>query len=135
MIKITKLVSKNLPKKGMAKAHLYSGAKINLTNAMRTSMGIFSFTFNITAILTDSPSSSLNTFAKPGTGQQNRAYIDIETNQIFEWNYISDCKNREVRIYENYELIKGQWRGAGLIMTQYFDPNGFPISKSIAEGN
>lgn len=88
---------------------------------------MYSFAFDVTAILTDSPQNPLYMFQSVGSGKQNRAYIEPKTNYIYEWSIVSNSSIREVRIYRNYDYIDKQWRGVGLILKQYFNPDGSKV--------
>ncbi|MDC2663187.1 SpvB/TcaC N-terminal domain-containing protein [Bacteroides ovatus] len=93
-------------------------------NVLFSSIGAL---LNITSLFIDSPNSPIYMFLKPGEGKQNRAYIDFETNQIYEWS-LKNNNIREIRFYKDYRRIDGNWRGVELINKQYFDESGKPVS-------
>jgi RHS repeat-associated protein len=110
--------------KGVTSAHLEPGTVINLSNAIKTSVSVLNFAFSLSSILTDSPQNPLYIFQAKGSGKQNRAYLDTETNQIYEWSFVPGTKVREVRFYEAYDYINKQWRGVGYKNSQYFEEKG-----------
>ena len=119
-----------LPKylKSSKQAHIKPGRSINLKRAINNVGGVAFAIFDIVALFTDSPQSPLYMYLSPGQGEQNRAYIDLETNQIYEWSLDEKTGLREVRTYEDYDNIDGEWRGVGLITKQFFDSNGFDVT-------
>ncbi|WP_317346655.1 RHS repeat-associated core domain-containing protein, partial [Phocaeicola plebeius] len=108
-----------------AKLHTIKAKKYNGRMTFRGLNSIFLIA-NAFSIFTDSPMSPLNIFVQPGTGTQNRAYIDFISGQIYEWS-LGKGNIREVRLYQDYDRVNGKWRGTGLIKTQYFDEKGQEI--------
>jgi RHS repeat-associated protein len=102
----------------------YSNPKMRFSGKMSGVRlgGVLAF-LNIMPLILDSPQCPIYMFLTPGEGKQNRAYIDFQTNQIYEWS-IHSAGVREVRFYEDYIKKDGEWRGTGYKNSQYFDNNG-----------
>ena len=109
-------------------AHLKPGSLVNIKRAINNVGGVAFVVFDIVAIFTDSPQNPLYMFLSPGQGEQNRAYIDLETNQIYEWSIDKKSGLREVRTYKDYDYVDGEWRGVELITKQLFDSNGIDVT-------
>ena len=114
-----------LPKKlkKSIETHLYPSSVLRIGRAAANIGMAISFVFDITALITDSPLSPIYINLRPGEGEPNRAYIDIETGWIYEWRNVNGT--REVQYFRDYDYKDGEWRGIDPYeRIDYFDENG-----------
>lgn len=77
----------------------------------------------IASFITDSPHSPMYIYQSIGTGEQNRCYYDVLTNQYWEYSINKDG-SKDVRFYKDYTYDNGTWRGKDLKSTQTYNKKG-----------